>query len=421
MKVRWLSTGVAILLMQIVTGPAGGQPGAAPFSNQPTFVMRSYVFPSSVAGQANLEIRLAMVYDILQFVKEPPNRYRASYEITAAIVDMRGNQVAGKIFRNDIVAESFEETNSRQRVRGELISLDVPVGDYKLSLDIMDVDTQKHLRREEEIKAADFVAGALQVSSLAFVSYTRPVAVRDSLQFNLNSAMRPRRELQGVYFELANAAGDSVTIRYAIRNFRDEEVAAWSEKLSGNTRAHLTELERFSHTPGQYTLHVEVSDRAATRTRKEFFTVMGSSSASDADMPPAVSGLYEPLRYIAKANEYKRIASAPESQRDSLIAEFWKQRDPTPDTPANELFAEYNRRLDLAIANFSISRVGRTGWQTDRGRIYIQYGPPTDIQQQTPSNRTGVRYEIWYYKDIDRSFIFRERIGSGDYELVGQQ
>ncbi len=420
MKARLLLA-VAATLIQTLTGSGRGQERAGPFSSQPTFVMRSYVYPSSVAGQAHVEIRLAMVYDILQFVKETPNRYRASYEITAAIVDTRGNQVAGKIFRNDIVAEGFEETNSRQRVRGELIGLEVPAGDYKLSLDIMDVDTQKHLRREDDIKAADFVAGELQVSSLAIVSYTRPVAVRDSLQFNLNSTMRPRRELQGVYFELANAAGDSVTIHYTIRNFRDEEIAAWSEKLSGNSRAHLTELERFSRTPGQYNLQVEVSDRAATRTRKEFFTVMGSSSAGDADMPPAVSGLYEPLRYIAKSNEYKRIATAPESQRDSLIAEFWKQRDPTPDTPTNELFAEYNRRLDLAIANFSIGRVGRTGWQTDRGRIYIQYGPPTDVQQQTPSNRTGVRYETWYYKDIDRSFIFRERIGTGDYELVGQQ
>jgi GWxTD domain-containing protein len=134
----------------------------------------------------------------------------------------------------------------------------------------------------------------------------------------------------------------------------------------------------------------------------------------------ASSGLYEPLRYIAKGSEYKKIASAPETQRDSLIAEFWQQRDPTPGTPENELLAEYNRRLDFAISSFSLASIGRAGWQTDRGRIYIQNGQPSDVQRQAPPGR-GVRYEIWYYKSLDRSFIFRERAGDGDYELVGQQ
>jgi GWxTD domain-containing protein len=394
--------------------------GADEFFGRPSFAMRSFAFPGD--GQTNIEVRLSMIYDLLQFVKEAPDRYRAGYEITAAIVDPKGNEVAGRILRNHIVVSRYEETNSRLLAREEKISLNVPAADYTLTLDLMDLDTQKHLRREEEIKAADFVAGQLQVSSLAFVDYVKPAAVRDSLHFSLTATFRPRRELQGVYFELAGIAGDSATVQYTIRNHRDEEVGVWSEKLAASTNAHLVDMERWLKTPGQYTLEVKVSDKIADRTRKEPFTVMSSALANGSHPPAAPSGLYEPLRYIAKGGEYKRIAAAAESQRDSLIAEFWKQRDPTPDTPENELLEEYNRRLDFAIASFSVESLGKAGWQTDRGRIYLQNGQPTDVQRQMPSMRdNGARYEIWYYKSLDRSYIFRERLGTGDYDLVGQQ
>lgn len=428
MIVRFVLLFVAGLISQVFSQAQPGSSleratGADDLFSQPTFVMRNYAYPGTAAGQVHLDVRLAMVYDLLQFVKEAPDRYRAAYEITAAIVDHKGNQVAGKISRNEIVVASFEETNSRQQTRGEVIGLDIPPGDYTLTLDLMDLDTQKHLRREEEIKVADFIGGQLQVSSLAFVNYIRPVANRDSLFFNLSSIFRPRRELHGLYFELAGIppGRDSAAVRYTIRNYRDEKVSVWTEKLAAGTNAHLVDMERWTRNPGHYSLEVEVRDNATSRARKESFIVMSSAAAFDSLAPAVPTSLLEPLRYIARSSEYKKIAGAPESQHDSLIADFWKQRDPTPNTAENELLREFNQRLDFAIAHFSVPRLGRAGWQTDRGRIYIQYGPPSDVQRQTHSVHSDRRYEIWYYKSIDRSFVFRERNGTGDFELLGQQ
>jgi GWxTD domain-containing protein len=391
------------------------------FFGKPSFMMRAFAFPGGGSGKANIEIRLSMVYDLLQFVKEAPDRYHAAYEMTAAIVDAKSNEVAGKILRNEITVRRYEDTNSRVSTCDETIRLDVPPGEYTLTLDIMDRDTQKHLRREEELKISDFVGGQLQVSTLAFVNYTRPVAVRDSLSFNLGNTLRPRRELHAIYFELADISGDSVAVQYTVRNQRDEQIDRWSEKLPAGVASHLVDMEKWIRTPGQYGIEVYVRDNKTERTRKESFVVMSSPESNGVKTLPAATGLFEPLRYIAKSAEYKKIASAPQTQRDSLVADFWKQRDPSPDTPENELFEEYNRRLDFAIANFSVAQIGRSGWQTDRGRIFIQNGQPTDVQRQMPSPRGGARYEIWYYKTLDRSFIFRERSEGGDYELVGQQ
>lgn len=426
MSVRLVLLAVAALVSQVFCqqelGPASWQAaGGDQFFGHPAFAMRAFAFPAAVAARAHLEVRLAMVYDLLQFVKEAPDHYRASYEITVAVRDHKGNVVASRIWRNEVVVSTFEETNSRRQTRAEKVAWDVPAGEYKIFLDLLDLDTQTHLRREEQIDLRDFGDGPLQLSTLAFVNYVRPVANRDSVQFDLSATFHPRRELHGLYFEMAGMNGDSASVRYTLRDHSEGVVSSWTERLAATTSAHLVDMERWANAPGRYSIEVELRDRAASRRRKESFMVMSSASASDSLAPALPTKLYEPLRYVARPAEYKQIANAPESQRDSLIAEFWKQRDPVPETPENELLREFNRRLDFAIANFGASRLGRAGWQTDRGRIYIQYGPPTEVQRQTSTTRGGRRYEIWYYKSIDRSFVFRERDGAEDYELVGQQ
>ncbi len=109
-------------------------------------------------------------------------------------------------------------------------------------------------------------------------------------------------------------------------------------------------------------------------------------------------------------------------ERDLFIEAFWKQRDPTPGTPANEFRAEHLRRL--AHANRVLGRdTTRAGWRTDRGRIYIILGEPQDIQRY--EGRSGVYdTEVWFYQGktdlgLPSGFnlvFFRPR-GHGEYKL----
>jgi len=61
------------------------------------------------------------------------------------------------------------------------------------------------------------------------------------------------------------------------------------------------------------------------------------------------------------------------------------------------------------------------GWRTDRGRTYIIYGPPSEID--TPSTATGgtSRYEIWYYRNLQKRFVFLDRHGNSDYRLISEE
>lgn len=98
----------------------------------------------------------------------------------------------------------------------------------------------------------------------------------------------------------------------------------------------------------------------------------------------------------------------------AFVEQFWRVRDPDPRTPANEFKTEHYRRIAWANERFA---AGVPGWRTDRGRIYIIYGPPSRIE----SRPSGV--EKWVYDHIpsmgDNVVVeFVDRTGLGDYKLV---
>ena len=85
------------------------------------------------------------------------------------------------------------------------------------------------------------------------------------------------------------------------------------------------------------------------------------------------------LEYVADPKEYKQIALADSSQREALVEAFWKKRDPDPQTDENIIREEFRERVDYTIRNFSNTLYDRAGWNTERGRIFIIYGEPTEV------------------------------------------
>jgi GWxTD domain-containing protein len=102
----------------------------------------------------------------------------------------------------------------------------------------------------------------------------------------------------------------------------------------------------------------------------------------------------------------------PPSERDEFQEEFWSRRDPDPYTEENEFKLQYFGRMDRADELFHGE--GRPGWLTDRGRIFILFGPPTSRITQPQGINTC--QELWYYGNFP--VVFTDRNCTGRYELV---
>ncbi len=121
--------------------------------------------------------------------------------------------------------------------------------------------------------------------------------------------------------------------------------------------------------------------------------------------------LDEDVRWIITDEElqaFKQLSN--DEERDQFIEQFWLRRDPTPDTEENEFKEEHYRRIAYANEHFAS---GVPGWRTDRGRMYIMYGPPDEIDAhpsggyyQRPQEEGGGEtstfpFETWRYRYLE--------------------
>lgn len=109
------------------------------------------------------------------------------------------------------------------------------------------------------------------------------------------------------------------------------------------------------------------------------------------------------------------LAGNKDGQRKA-VNKFWDARDPTPTTRYNEAMAEYYRRVDYAYFNFKSIGLA-DGAFTDRGKIYMLYGPPTQTTRDL--GPSSAPHEVWIYRNVvNRRFVFVDESRSGDYRLV---
>jgi GWxTD domain-containing protein len=100
-------------------------------------------------------------------------------------------------------------------------------------------------------------------------------------------------------------------------------------------------------------------------------------------------------------------------EREMFIQQFWERRDPTPGTPENEFKDEHHRRIAQANLRFPTA-TGTAGWRTDRGRIYIVYGPPDEIDDHSSPGEYNRPGDHWphTFPYIDWTYRYLDGVGS---------
>src|SRR5205807_8400448 len=143
--------------------------------------------------------------------------------------------------------------------------------------------------------------------------------------------------------------------------------------------------------------------------------------------------LEKDVAYIITDEERKAFKKLQtDDERERFIEEFWRRRDPDPDTDENEYREEYYERIAYANEHFAS---GIPGWKTDRGRIYIMWGKPDETESHPSGgayNRESYEgggststypFEIWFYRylagvgsGIEIEFV--DPTGSGEYRIA---
>lgn len=128
--------------------------------------------------------------------------------------------------------------------------------------------------------------------------------------------------------------------------------------------------------------------------------------------------LYNKSRYIASNQEQDQydVLTTIEGKREFLY-NFWKARDENPSDDFNQSYNSYLKRVE--DCNLRYRAMSKEGWKTDRGRVYLTYGEPSEIERY-PNQIETRPYEIWSYHSLEGGvfFIFADLFGFSDYQLV---
>jgi GWxTD domain-containing protein len=145
--------------------------------------------------------------------------------------------------------------------------------------------------------------------------------------------------------------------------------------------------------------------------------------APQVHISPWVKWLNEEVVYLINDQErtaFQNLTS--DEERQHFVDQFWLRRDPTSGKSENEVKEEHYRRFAYANKHFQ-TRSGKPGWQTDRGHIYIVYGPPDEIDSHPAGDARLYPFEMWRYGHVEGigdnlSLTFVDPNKTGDFGLA---
>jgi GWxTD domain-containing protein len=230
------------------------------------------------------------------------------------------------------------------------------------------------------------------------------------------------------YTELYNLSGvqsdSKLRVDRHVINSRGQIVNQKSKDISRslNSRVEVGTLMAYKLPTDTYTLLLSLIDSVSNfgvSSSKKFFVYNPSVEYVDtfqvkgSDFVTGMFGVmsdeelddfFKKSKYIASEAEIDKYESLSEvGAKRKFLTEFWDARDINPNDGRNQQLVSFLSRIELSNERFKA--MSKEGWRTDRGRVYLIYGEPSEIDRYP--NQTDKRpYEIWTYQDVEGGVIF---------------
>lgn len=410
-------------------------------------------FPSEDSSKSRLDINFRIGYNFFVFVRNtsPNGRlpFAARGEITVEILDSTSTSVARELVTKELFSENPSNQDSEAQVVEEIFSFNLLPGTYTIVAEVKDRESERHFfDKGRKVSLRDFRKLKLQLSDIMFVR--KPALIGDSA-----TAIRPLNlggnvsfgENCEVYAEITSASPkESLSVTLALSRVGQEFGGSKQILVATIPVKELLIAKTLSPVRGEESCEYRLTNSScrnkydllfqlrsdtleqgnynitlSAKTHSEMDSVRKPFHLSWSSMPRSLHNLdlaVEALEYLMTKDEFRDLMNSNVDKRRQLFEEFWKKRDPTPETAYNEAMAEYYRRVDHVATAFATVHQN-DGVRTDRGKTYLLYGPPTRTERSLLPNEPPE--EIWYYATLDKKLTFVDEHRNGDYRLSAEE
>ncbi|MEW6506206.1 MAG: GWxTD domain-containing protein [Bacteroidota bacterium] len=332
-----------------------------------------------------------------------------------------------KSFSKKVLANSYEETQSKEKLLEGFVDFRLFSSEYVVCPSIR-IDNTNQIVNLDSI--------VIKIPGLIKNNFVQPIVVRELEELHADYKM----------FHLVNRTNripfepDNYKLLIPVQNNSLKEAAIKIEQLNKTvfndtlpvkSIGQLKMFDRYdriiiSGDEGEESskyLLIENFNKNLSEGTAELIINSGSTesrfnlSVVWIDKPITLSNInlaIELLEIIYDRSELLDLYKTSNQQKYNALFEFWDKKNPDRQYQYNNLMNEFYKRADSAMINFS-NLANQIGAKTDRGKIYIQFGKPDDVKREYKSADSVV--EIWYYKDLQKEFIFTDRTGLGNYIL----
>ena len=379
----------------------------------PRFDYEVVSFPDKDFQDSETHVYIWVRNSYLQFITMD-SVYSARYQINFGVKNENGASVLTEDKTYSITEGSYAVTIDSKAQRIHQFVLNLSPGEYLFKMRLLDLNSTRSRSQEREKTVRFFEKNKLEVSDVLFVTESDSGSIK--VENIIPSSRVPLQEKIYVYAEVISPdKPNTIQLESKLGQKDGKDRFNFSQEIIAQneiTKVFL-QVNKESMVQGENKLYLKVTSQGQSKAiRKDLRFVAGIQAFEG--LP--VDDLIGPLLYVTDGEEWKQLNNASEEERDSVFQAFWDERDPSPGSSENELFNEFYKRVDLTNQKFGYSR--KNGWRTDRGRVFIVFGPPDRVEQSRPSRYTPGDYEVWYYDNLREKFVFFDEYGFGDFRLV---
>ena len=355
---------------------------------------------------------LEIPYSVLQFVKKE-NGYVAYYQASIGAKKIDGFQIENSVWSDSIIVDEYLDTKSWILNRKHFASFKVfKQKEYEVVCELQDLDTRKKGIKKRTL-SFNFKENKLGLLSPIFLLDLKG-------EWGFKDGKIPTHGL------IVKEIGEGVELNisgFVGRSSFDIEVLL----TNGTVVDSLIIKEKYQNNNGYFNEYFFISSDYLNSLKNDFSIILTQDSKNKqkkisfskfkSGISSYISNIdlaIKQMKYIVDNDKYERFNKKFRKDKENLFYSLWKDMDPTPNTDYNELMNEYYKRVSYANENFD---GWRDGWETDRGMVYILFGPPDSVERTNPSMGNSTLYQVWTYNRISKQFIFKDQNGFGDFRL----
>jgi GWxTD domain-containing protein len=361
-------------------------------------------------------------YQNIVFLKNDGD-YNAEIRVDIEITDTNSNFVKREIRDWKIQATSFEQTNSAELFAEGLISLSLSEGKYNINPIITDQNSKREFKigndrldvnkskRKSELLIVDSKKVKCEDEEFFKLTNFEGNIPFNSDEYNLIIPV-PDVSLQEINVTVLSDADTIIKktlTEFFISSIGFEECASKILVTKGkDQQTNNFILNGVSRKFKEGPFSVIVNEDKEMKFNSFVFWYNKPASLRDPELA------IKALKHIEEETVIDSLLDLDAEKLYEGLVDYWKKMDPSPETEYNELMAQYYSRVDYAQINFT-SLTGVKGIDTDRGKIFIKFGKPDQVERA--SNEHGKIVETWIYVKPQRRFVFVDKQGVGEFSL----